>query len=651
MDVIQSLGWLATGVTYFTLFGIALSRSDVLRRGWRLAMAFAATAAWALAALYSRSATLMLGLECARDLAWIAVLAERIPGRVFARLSLIAALACVALWVSGGALAWFDYPIVGREVPLALQIHLGLIFALIGLVCVEQAYRSARAAKAHGFTAVLAMLFGYDLLMFSLSEVTSAADGLAGSLRPAVWALASLPIAALSLGREAQPSALAPSQKTVFYTVAMTGVGLYFCAVALGAMALHAAGGVHREWLQFALIIGAVAVVIALLSSREMRAEVRVWIAKHWYRQKYDYRAEWLRFNDTMSTLGASPYATSVRAVATALGSDGGALFVALALGNHFERRGEWHVRANPVMPTPAIDAAMREQLRSGWIIDAEHLISPVLLGDALLGVFVLRHPPAFELSYEDRDLLLVLGRHVGLQIAQYEASQKLAENSQLEAFARMSVFLVHDLKNSAAQLALVVANARKHKANPQFIDDAIRTSDNVVQRIRRVIEHFRPEQEARPLARLWLDEVALAAVAHCADRMPVPRAESMARVQVMGEPGALTAVLEHVIRNAQDATPSTGQVRVGVSARAGVALIVVEDDGHGMSEEFVRDRLFRPFQTTKGAAGMGIGAYQAREHVRAMGGNVEVRSEPGLGTSFCISLPVAPVLEPSLER
>ena len=71
------------------------------------------------------------------------------------------------------------------------------------------------------------------------------------------------------------------------------------------------------------------------------------------------------------------------------------------------------------------------------------------------------------------------------------------------------------------------------------------------------------------------------------------------------------------------------------------MAQIHIADTGCGMSPEFIRDRLFRPFDSTKGSESMGIGAYQAREYVRSLGGQVEVSSEVGTGTTFALRLPL----------
>ena len=108
----------------------------------------------------------------------------------------------------------------------------------------------------------------------------------------------------------------------------------------------------------------------------------------------------------------------------------------------------------------------------------------------------------------------------------------------------------------------------------------------------------------------------------------------------VHANPDQLTNVLMHVIQNAQEATPDGSAVVVTLIARDQRAVIEIRDRGQGMTEEFIRRSLFKPFETTKGSSGMGIGAYQAREIVRGLGGDLVVASEPGKGTVVTISLP-----------
>jgi putative PEP-CTERM system histidine kinase len=249
--------------------------------------------------------------------------------------------------------------------------------------------------------------------------------------------------------------------------------------------------------------------------------------------------------------------------------------------------------------------------------------------------------PPPFELTYEDRDLLKTVGAHVATHLAQHEADRKLAESAQFETYNRLTAFMMHDLKNSVAQLQLVVTNAARHKHNPQFIEDTIETIANTVERMTRLIEQLRRDSVGSRLSAVQLDELARVAVARCSDRAPVPALAIEDRARVNADPDRVTAIIEHLIRNAQDASPAEGRICVELRADGHNALLTVTDTGSGMTAEFVRERLFRPFDSTKGSKGMGIGAYQVREYVRMIGGQVEVQSSPGTGTRFSITLPL----------
>ena len=233
------------------------------------------------------------------------------------------------------------------------------------------------------------------------------------------------------------------------------------------------------------------------------------------------------------------------------------------------------------------------------------------------------------------------MARHVATHLAQQQANRKLAENRQFETYSRLTAFMMHDLKNSAAQLRLVVSNAVKFRHQPEFVDDAMATIDNAAQRMTRLLDQLRLGAAAAMRRPLKVHDLIQVALGRCAANTPVPVLISQAPdVVIEADQEHLTSVIEHVVRNAQDATPGDGEVRVEVSQQESLVTIAVCDTGKGMEPDFLRDRLFRPFDTTKGAAGMGIGAHQAREYVRSLGGHVDVQSSPGQGTRFAITLP-----------
>jgi putative PEP-CTERM system histidine kinase len=286
-------------------------------------------------------------------------------------------------------------------------------------------------------------------------------------------------------------------------------------------------------------------------------------------------------------------------------------------------------------------------------------LVVPLAHVDELIGFALLASPPPpFRPNYEDRDLLKTVGRHVAVHLAQFEADKRLAESRQFEAYHRLTAFVMHDLKNLAAQLSLIVANAEKHKRNPEFVDDAISTIANSTGRMQRLIEQLQRRETQSLKRHLQLGEVARQAASRCQGRDPQPACGSIVDdIWIEADPERLTMVVEHVIRNAQEASPADGRVTLEVGYEGGAAedevadttrlrvptaVLTVADSGAGMTREFVQERLFKPFDTTKGSKGMGIGAYQVREYIQSLGGRVEVRSEPGKGTVMALRLPLS---------
>jgi putative PEP-CTERM system histidine kinase len=247
-------------------------------------------------------------------------------------------------------------------------------------------------------------------------------------------------------------------------------------------------------------------------------------------------------------------------------------------------------------------------------------------------------------LNWENLDLLKTAGRQAASYLALSDAAEALAEARQFEGFNRLSAFVIHDLKNLIAQLSLVASNAKRHRQNPAFIDDAMKTIENAVSKMNRLMVQLKSAEGIAPtssrvdLVPLLKD---LVEAREGSEPAPVALLETD-RAEVMAEVDRLSAVLGHVVQNAQDATPPDGLVEVGLRLRGDQAIVEIRDTGSGMDQEFIEQRLFRPFDSTKGLTGMGIGAYECREFVRALGGQVDVVSRPGQGTRFIITMPLA---------
>jgi putative PEP-CTERM system histidine kinase len=202
----------------------------------------------------------------------------------------------------------------------------------------------------------------------------------------------------------------------------------------------------------------------------------------------------------------------------------------------------------------------------------------------------------------------------------------------------------MHDLKNLIAQLSLVVTNAARHKHNPRFMEDTVTTVENSVEKMSRLLAHIRSGGSHAGEARdVDVCEMLWDVVDTMSSGLPVPRLDCQATgVRVRCNLDRFAAVVGHVIRNAQDATPDDGQLMVRLFKQNERAVVEVQDTGEGMDQAFIQEQLFRPFVSTKGATGMGIGAYETREFIRGLGGEVEVFSRPGEGTTFRMSVPIS---------
>jgi putative PEP-CTERM system histidine kinase len=429
---------------------------------------------------------------------------------------------------------------------------------------------------------------------------------------------------------------------------------------------------VSSNWATVAVFVGvaaAIALAGTLVLSRTVRGRARVFFTKIFFRYKYDYRKEWLRFIGILSQAGLEHVPkTAVRAVAPIVNSPGGIVWTQEDEGDDYVSVGAWRCSlpiGHSISPASSLITFLQERQ---WVVDlnefkshpnrygdleldtwfADHddfwLVVPLLIGNRLLGLITLLKPKLMpRLNFEDHDLLKTVGRHVATHIKQAESDKRLAESSQFGTYHRLSAFLMHDLNNLIAQQSLVVKNAEKFRHDPRFVDDTIETIAHSVARMRRLMEQLSRDSKAPTIASVRMRDVVEKAVKRSKPREPAPYVRfDCGDVYLNADPDRLTVVIEHLIRNAQDATKPDGRIEVSTSENSGVAVIAISDTGCGMSPEFISERLFRPFDSTKSSESMGIGAYQAREYARMLGGQLDVQSQVGKGTTFSLRLPIA---------
>ena len=679
--IFAGLSYTCAAVAMVVLAGLLTTRyrhSDLARR---VAIVCAVSAVWAGVLAFSarygeRRPWIEVGVMALRYAGWLFALSTPNarsfhPWIVRGGFALCAALAVMALV---GALMVTGTPLPIN--PVVLHSASGLLLACAGLVLTEQVVRNATPGSSHGLRLLVAGIggqFAYDLFLFSQAQLLGELDPVAWALRGLVVAVLAIPVGYSFRHLPVSEPRVFISRHVVFYTSAFVAVGMYLCFMALGGFLVREHGGSWGNAFQVVFLGGAAAVLISLLVSESPLRRLRVFISKHFYRTKYDHRTAWLQFVQTLSAIDEpDPRRTAINAVAQLLGSPGGLLMMRDDGGDRYVAQAAWpedlpsFAERTGVLADADLPRFLAERQ---WVVDLGEyrefperygtlelppwlvpggpwrIVTPLLVGNRLLGFLVLRAPPPpFTMTYEDRDLLKTAGRHVAVQLAQQQADAKLTEGRQFDAYNRLAAFVMHDLKNSVAQLQLLVANAARHRHDPEFVEDAISTISNAVERMTRLIEQLQGRDLAGTRREVDLASVARAAVARAQARRPaVTVSGALDGVTVNADPERLTTILDHVIRNAQDATPPGGSVELLLAADGGNARLTVSDTGAGMDPEFVRQRLFRPFDTTKGSKGMGIGAYQVREYVRSLGGDVDVQSTPGVGTQFCIRLGLCP--------
>ncbi|MCK4587883.1 MAG: PEP-CTERM system histidine kinase PrsK, partial [Gammaproteobacteria bacterium] len=269
-------------------------------------------------------------------------------------------------------------------------------------------------------------------------------------------------------------------------------------------------------------------------------------------------------------------------------------------------------------------------------------LIVPLMFQTKLYGFVILGQPRVpMKIGWEERDLLLTTGRQIASYFALKDMDEALAETRQFEAYNRLSAYVVHDLKNLVAQLSLVVSNSGKHRSNPAFMEDAIDTVENAVEKMSKLLSQLRKGYvEKSNLQNVRLDELLQEVAGRCSHEKPQPLFISQhSGGTILVDRERFGAVLEHLVQNSQEATSDTGKVEIRLSGTEERAIIEIVDNGSGMDKRFIQERLFKPFDTTKGNAGMGIGVYESREFIHSLGGSIKVESEVGQGTVFTISL------------
>lgn len=545
-----------------------------------------------------------------------------------------------------------------------------LVMAVLGLVLVEQLFRSVLVDSRWSIKPLclgLAGAFIYDVYLYAEALLFNRVDADAFSMRGVVHSLV-IPLVALAAVRNRDwASGVKLSRTVVFHSAALVVSGVYLLFVAGAGYYVRVFGGEWGRAFQVSLVFAGLLLLALLGLSGSMRAKLRVLINKHLFSYRYDYREEWLRFTRTLSdcedqtALGQQV----IRGLADMVESPAGALWLRHITGRYYLQSARWNMPVSDGLEEA--DAELPRFLaESGWVINLEEyrssparygefrlpawvsqvknawLIVPLMGRAGLIGFVILATARTkVEVNWEVNDLLKTAGRQAASYLGQMQATEALLEARKFDAFNRMSAFVVHDLKNIVAQLSLMLKNSERHRDNPEFQQDMLMTVTHAVDRMKQLMMQLR--EGTTPVdAPRGVDLVEIVRRIQRAksgqDRVVDLNVED--RVMAMGHEDRVERVIGHIVQNAIDATDRTGRVWVKVERHGEQAMVEIGDTGHGMTPAFMRERLFKPFQTTK-QAGMGIGAYESHQYVQELGGRILVDSTPKVGTRVRVLLPL----------
>lgn len=591
---------------------------------------------------------------------------EGVPGRLRWLGGIALALLCIGVAAQAMAALGVRFFIP----PQRLALLDSLAMTVFALVLVEQLFRNVAVDWRWSIKPLCVGLGGavlFDLYLYSDALLFNRLDADAFSIRGFVHALV-VPLVAISTVRSHDwKSRIVLSQRAALQSATLVSVGVYLLFMAAAGYYVRYFGGDWGRAFQLALLFAALLLLGILSLSGSMRAKFRVLVGKHFFSYRYDYREEWLRFTSTLSSQdGFSEMGQHVvKGLADMVESPAGALWLKDPTARFFAQAACWNIPVSSA--TEDADSKLCQFLvDSGWVINLEEyrslprrydrldlpawlvevpnawLVVPLATGSEMIGFVVLATARTkIDVNWEVNDLLKTAGRQAGAFLGQMQATEALLEVRKFDAFNRMSAFVVHDLKNIVAQLSLMLKNAERHRDNPEFQQDMLMTVEHSVERMRQLMMQLR--EGATPVDSprgIDLGDVIRRIQTAKAGQGRDLEISLTDKVIAKGHEDRVERVIGHIVQNALDATENGGRVWVRLERQGAHAMVEVGDTGHGMTPEFLRERLFKPFQTTK-PAGMGIGAYESFQYVHELGGKVSVDSAINVGTQVSLLLPL----------
>jgi putative PEP-CTERM system histidine kinase len=652
-----------------------------------LVAAFAVMSLWAIFVSMLGPRHLMSGLaESARNFAFLAFMYGILRSAAEDdRQRAVKMVYCTVAGVIGfqiviaGVLPRFEDRLPVYEALIATANVLGMIISAGSLLLVHNLYGQAAPDSRWGIRLpmlALAAMWVYDLHLYTTAYLTRSPAEDLFAMRGAILAML-VPVFTLASRRSAEWK-MQMSRAATFQSISVIAILAYLVLMMSAIQVLEV---IEAEWVrigQIGLVFAMTIAALVFLPSGRARAWLKVMLAKHLFEHRYDYREEWLRFTRTMA-LGGEDAAPLVERVAKALADVAGSPAALLLLVDEQYRMNPaagWNWQLDVGHGAPSDYGLVRYLEETGRVVDFDRLAGsasgeppvpvpewmasggaawagvPLLHFDHLVGFVILQHPFVRRpLDWEDFDLFRTAGIQAASYLAEARGQEALANSQRFDEFNRRFAFIMHDIKNLVSQLSLVARNAERHADNPEFRADMVATLQSSVRKMNDLLARLGRgnNAEAEELRPTPLQPM-VTALADAKRRAHPVEAFGDSDTIAMADPVRLEQALAHLVQNAVDASDPGDTVRICYGERGQDVVIEVIDSGVGMSAEFIRTRLFQPFASTKDA-GFGIGAFEARTLIQAMGGRLEVESREGEGSRFTIFLAAAEADSIELER
>ncbi|CAG1064667.1 Sensor protein ZraS [uncultured bacterium] len=449
------------------------------------------------------------------------------------------------------------------------------------------------------------------------------------------------------------------SKDMAYRSIVIFMVGLYLIGLGfIGEGMRYYGESIKRDMVVLLAFLSGLALVIVLLSEN-IKRKIQVFLHKNFFSNKYDYRVQWLQFTDRLSSSKSrnDVLRAIIAGFADTFGMKGAALFLLDEERGVFscESIFEMDINQSSLPAGSRVVSAMEEKGRVYYHADGADACSdedrefissngicfmaPLFMDGSVKGLVVLGMPINRNeiYTYEDYDLMKTLSRQASSTILNLRLSDELSRARQMEAIGKVSAFVIHDLKNHVSTLSLLTDNAADYMDDPEFQKDMVVSLRVTVDKMKGLISKLRElkEKNSLNLRQTELGRLARETVKTVSGEIRVSGSEVYAEV----DPEELQKVILNLVINGIEAGGGKGPVAIELGMKESGAFISVADLGCGMTQEFMRNRLFKPFSTTK-IKGIGIGLYQCRQIIEAHGGSIEVRSETGKGTVFTVCLP-----------